>query len=202
MRDGVSVDMHDNKDNKPRRSIEGGVPSGIAVLAFVAGSLAIGSGAVGAAARSATTADVIHLFARYGPSSFISASGQVLSMPSTFVAEDLIESSDTDHVGTHVHHANLATASDHDMCIFSSPKNASCYGQLAIGGSMIFPKFPLDMSPQSSAQIYGGTGSFKGATGSVHFVDVTPMRSTATATSPLTDHESRDVAVHPISYNH
>ena len=108
--------------------------------------------------------------------------------PRTFAREDLIESSDTDYVGTHVHRANLATASDPEMWIFSSPKNASRYRQVAIGGSMIFATFRLDMSPPSSAQIYGGTRSLKGASVSVHFVNLTPTHSTATATATRHHH--------------
>jgi len=166
--------MPKGKSSRPRRFPRARGLMRTAVLIMITGSAVAGLGTAGATAQSTTT-DVVHLFARYGPSSFVSSSGHVLTTPpQTFAAGDLIESSDTDYVGTHLHHANLATASDHEMCIFSSPKSAACYGQVAIGGSMIFARFALEMSPQSSAQIYGGTGAFRGATGSVHFVDLTP----------------------------
>ena len=148
--------------------------AGCAVGSILLSTLALSGTTAGAAAPSSTT-DVIHLFARYGPTSFTSASGQTLATPpQTFAAGDVIESSDTDYVGSHAHHAKVSTASDHEMCIFSGPMSATCYGEVAMGGSMILAEFALEMSPQFSAPIDGGTGSFEGATGSVHFVDLTP----------------------------
>jgi hypothetical protein len=138
--------------------------STVAVLAT--GGLVLAGGDAGA--RSSTV--TLHLFAKSQIASLTDANGQAASAPA---ANDEYISTDLDYVGTHAHHAKNWTASDHEFCIFPTAAAATCFGQFAVGGSMIYAdKFTLTQSSNGTVAITGGTGQFAGATGTVSMKQV------------------------------
>jgi hypothetical protein len=93
-------------------------------------------------------------------------------------AGDQFESTDLDYVGSHVKHAGAWTASDHLLCIVMTKGNPICQAQIAIGGSMILLRGVASPSANSNFTVIGGTGQFKGVTGTLTGVTIDPKADT------------------------
>jgi len=133
---------------------------------MAAGGLVLTAG--GAGARSSTV--TIHFFAKSQQASLTDANGQPSSAPA---ANDQYISTDLDYVGSHTRHAKNWTGSDHEFCVFPTASSATCFGQVAFGGSMIYAdKFTLTQSSNGIIAITGGTGQFAGATGTISMKQV------------------------------
>ena len=147
----------------------------IASATFVGVSLA-GAGLAGAATSSASSVQVLHFFSKAQTMTFSTAAGKPFSPSKANPpgAGDEIEATDLDYVGNHSHHAAKWTASDHLLCIVPAKGNPVCHAQIAIGSSMILLRGLATPARKSSFLITGGTGQFKGVTGSLVGVDVDP----------------------------
>jgi hypothetical protein len=81
---------------------------------------------------------------------------------------DVLRVTDRDFVGNHRKHEKRYSATDHLVCTITAlPATGVCDGQFAIGGSMLFVEHTtLDVSGSTlNFPITGGTGRFKGMTG-------------------------------------
>ena len=98
------------------------------------------------------------------------ANGTPLTADQNPAAGDVVEDSDLDYVGSHTHHAKTWTASDHLVCsLTDSTGTATCFGEFAIGGSLLFADgVTVNFGGTSdSVSITGGTGAYRGVTGTV-----------------------------------
>jgi hypothetical protein len=145
----------------------------VALAVFVGVGLAGGSVA-GAASSRASSVQVLHFFAKAQTMTFSTAAGKPFS-PSRAnppAPGDEIESTDLDYVGNHLHHAARWMASDDLLCIVAAKGDPVCDAQIAIGGSMILLRELA--TPANSFVVTGGTGEFKGVTGSLVGVTIDP----------------------------
>lgn len=146
------------------------------LVAVIVGSASLGLTAAALAATSAKTT-TLHFFQKETSQVFVGADGKSVAPPSVtnppVVGEQFI-STDDDYVGTHAHHAKKATASDHLVCTLTSATGqATCDGQIAIGGSMLLAEnVPLDLTKAPVVSITGGTGVYKHAHGTASTVSI------------------------------
>jgi hypothetical protein len=135
-----------------------------ASIAACAAIAAVGASA--AVAKSVT----LHFFSKQVYSRISDSTGKPLPSNATPAVGDRLSSASNDYVGNHKHHAKQATASDHIVCILTSSSTALCDGTIAIGGSMILgDDFALNFTSNAPTvvKITGGTGSYRGARGTV-----------------------------------
>ena len=123
------------------------------------------------AAPASAKTTTYHYFSHQVYSQGYDANGRPLSQNAQPSLGAVFSSGSDDYVGNHTHHARTATASDHIVCtITSNPMIGRCYGQIAIGGAMIFgDNFTLNFgSPDATViKITGGTGRFRRARGTI-----------------------------------
>jgi hypothetical protein len=159
----------------------------LAVAAGACGAVAFGAGVSSATSSSHT--EVIHLFTKAQSFTYTTAAGKVVTHPpQTPQAGDHVDATNLDYVGSATDHAKKWTDSDHEICFFTSSHGGSCYGQIAIGGSMILARGPLSPSPNDTLHVYGGTGSYEGATGTAVAVDLHPHSPTSPSELTVTLH--------------
>jgi hypothetical protein len=143
------------------------------LVAIVVGAASLALASVPAGAAKTTT---LHFFQKVTSATFVGPDGRALPPPgltTPAVIGERFTSTDVDYVGTHKHHAKLATASDHLACTFTSAAfAATCDGQIAIGGSMLLAQdATVDFASQSVVvELNGGTGVYKGAHGTASAV--------------------------------
>jgi hypothetical protein len=156
-----------------------------AAAALGAGFLA-SSGAAGAATSRTSSAEVLHFFSQSQTMTFSTAAGKPFSPSKSNPprAGDEIESTDLDYVGNHANHAASWTASDHLLCIIGTSGSPVCHAEIAIGSSMILLRGLATQSPHASFVVTGGTGRFKGVTGTLVSANISP--SSDTSSSDLT----------------
>jgi|HubBroStandDraft_1064217.scaffolds.fasta_scaffold220459_1 hypothetical protein len=133
-------------------------------LPLLAG-LSLAGGSSAAAAPS-----TLHFFQRSTLYAIVSATGTPLPAEATPAAGDVLEDSDLDYVGNHSHHARNWTASDHVVCsLTNSTGGATCFGEFAIGGSLLFADGVTVSFGQTTDRVAltGGTGAYQGLTGTV-----------------------------------
>jgi hypothetical protein len=135
--------------------------SGLLTGAVATGGMALFAGGAGAGSSSET----LHFFAKSESESLTNAFGQPVQVEA---AHDQYVDTDLDYVGTHSSHAKNWTASDHEFCSFTTVTSADCFGEFAIGGSMVFAdNFTLNSSSTGTVAITGATGQFAGDTGTI-----------------------------------
>lgn len=143
------------------------------ITALSTALLALAVVAPAATARTVT----LHYFSRQTSSVLVNAQGQpVTPAPNSPPAVgDIFDNTGVDYVGSHKHHAKQATASDHLRCTITSVTatggEATCDGQIAIGGSMLLANgAPLTLSEGSAPavlSINAGTGIYRHAHGKI-----------------------------------
>jgi len=135
-----------------------------------------GGGVANAATSGARSVQVLRFFSKSETMTFSTAAGKPFapSRAHAPAAGDEIESTDLDYVGNHLHHAARWTASDHLLCIVEAKGDPVCDAQIAIGDSMILLRGLATPATTASFVITGGTGEFKGVTGSLVGVTIDP----------------------------
>jgi hypothetical protein len=162
----------------------------VALAAGVGVAVTLSAGVSGATDSHRT--EVIHLFSRAESFSYTKAGGAIVKRPpQTPHAGDHIDATDDDFVGTATDHAKKWTDSDNEICFFTSSHGGTCYGQIAIGGSMILARGGLSPSPNDKLVVYGGSGVFEGATGIANAVDLHPHSPTSPSEVTITLHLPR-----------
>lgn len=161
----------------------------IASAVSVGGGLA-GGGAAAAATSAASPVQVLHFFSKAQAMTFSTAAGKPFSpsKSATPAAGDEIESTDLDYVGNHLRHAARWTASDHLICTVPGKGDPVCDAQIAIGGSMILLRGLATPAAESRFAITGGTGQFKGETGSLVGVSIDPKFADSNSDLTITLH--------------
>jgi hypothetical protein len=157
-----------------------------AAAALCVGCLA-SNGLAGAATTSRTSsAQVLRFFSQSQTMTFSTAAGKPFSPSKANPPRpgDEIESTDLDYAGNHSNHAGRWTASDHLLCIIGTRGSPVCHAQIAIGGSMILLRGLATRSSNATFVVTGGTGRFKGVTGTLVSADLSP--SSDTSNSDLT----------------
>jgi hypothetical protein len=162
----------------------------IAVAAGVGVAVTLTAGASGATVSRHT--EVIHLFSKSQSFTYTKADGKIVKHPPQKPhAGDHVDATGLDYVGSATDHAKKWTDSDHEICFFTSSHGGICYGQIAIGGSMILARGPLSPSPDDKLVIYGGSGIYEGASGTADAVDLHPHSPTSPSELTVTLHLRR-----------
>lgn len=106
-------------------------------------------------------------------SNLYSANGQVVSDQNAQPAVgDYTVGTDNDYAGTQASHSSEVAATDHLYCLITkAPATATCSGQIAFPGGMLFSdNSNQDFSSNSATMnfpITGGTGAYQGAHGNL-----------------------------------
>ena len=124
--------------------------------------------ALAIAAIPATAAKKVQLryFSQIESASVTDASGNPVNGPPS--VGSVLRVTDRDFAGNHKRHEKRYSVTDHLVCTITAlPATGTCDGQFAIGGSMLFVEHAtLDVSSDKlTFPITGGTGRFKGMTG-------------------------------------
>lgn len=161
----------------------------VAVLVSVGVGLA-GGGVGGAATSGAGAVQVLRFFSETQTMRFWTAAGKPFSPSKSDqpTAGDVIESTDLDYVGNHLHHVATWTASDHLLCTLAAKGDPVCDAQIAIGDSMILLHGLATPAVRSSFVVTGGTGRFKGVTGSLVAVNIDPNSPDSSSDLTITLH--------------
>jgi hypothetical protein len=160
----------------------------VAVSAGVAVTLSAGVSHASGGRRT----EVIHLFSKSQSFTYTKADGKVVKHPPQKPhAGDHVDATGLDYVGSATDHAKKWTDSDHEICFFTSSHGGTCYGQIAIGGSMILARGALSPSPNDKLTVYGGSGIYEGATGTADAVDLHPHSPTSPSELTVTLHLPR-----------
>jgi hypothetical protein len=143
----------------------------LAAIAF--GALGLALGATPASARTTT----LHFFQKETTDTFSGPDGKPIPPPTSTTppaAGDRFVTTDDDYAGNHKHHAAKATATDHLVCTFTNDLGqATCDGQIAIGGSMLLAEnVSVDFAKTSGVPLNGGTGVYKHAHGATTSVGI------------------------------
>jgi hypothetical protein len=132
----------------------------------------VAAGTVSAAQAATRTVD---FFQETGSPEFYTAQGNEIPQgqpgDKPLIKGDYFVQEDTDYAGTAVSHAKRVTATDHLFCTFLTPdlSRARCSFGLDEGHSqLLLNDYISDLSPNTSTiKISGGTGSFRGARGTL-----------------------------------
>ena len=154
-------------------------------------------------AASASAATTLHFYDKRLSNTFTDPSGQpignVNTPPPPGSAVDITE---IGYAGNSKHHATAPTASIHLACVVTTAPQAVCFGQVAIGGSMLLAnQFTVSLAsgnPFSTVKINGGIGKFAHAHGTIHSTSAGKNNSNVTitySTDPTTS------SAHSISRN-
>jgi len=138
--------------------------SAVAVGLPVLVGLVLAGGPTNAGAAGST----LHFFSKSTLQTITDSNGKPVPSSAAPAAGDVLESTDLDYVGSHTHHAKNWTASDHLVCSLTNSSGAAiCFGQFAVGGSLIYADgVSVNLEGTStSVQITGGTGAYQNITG-------------------------------------
>jgi hypothetical protein len=121
---------------------------------------------------SATAATTQHLFAKTTQNTFTDPSGNpILGHVSPPSAGSVLTNTGVEYLGTSTHHAHTLSASTNIVCFVTKAPKALCYGEIAIGGSMLLAnRFTANLAhsnPFASIPINAGTGKFARAHGRI-----------------------------------
>ena len=158
------------------------------LTATLGAGLGLGAGSAGAAQVGSAKSAVLHFYAGDDHFTYSRAGALLATPPENSEAGDVIQFTDLGYVGNHKHHAKAWTATDHGVCIFSSPTAASCFIQVAIGSSMVLAQGPLTMTNALDVPIIGGTGIYDGITGEAVSVNLEPNSPNSPSDVTLTIH--------------
>jgi hypothetical protein len=121
---------------------------------------------------SSASAATLHLFAKTTENTFTDPSGHpILGHVPPPPAGSVLTNTGVEYLGTSKHHAHAPIASTNIICFVTKAPRALCYGQLAIGGSMLLAnRFIANLAqsnPFASIPINAGTGKFARAHGRI-----------------------------------
>ncbi len=121
---------------------------------------------------SSASAATIHLFAKTTQNTFTDPSGHpILGHVPPPAAGSVLTNTAVEYLGSFKHHARTPSATTNIICFVTKAPNALCYGQLAIGGSMLLAnRFVANLghsNPFASIPINAGTNEFAGAHGEI-----------------------------------
>jgi hypothetical protein len=130
--------------------------------------------AIPAGTASAAT---LHLFAKTTHSTFTDPSGHpILGHVPPPPAGSVLTNTAVGYLGSFKHHAHSTSASTNIICFVTKAPKAVCYGQIAIGGSMLLAnRFNANLAhsnPFASIPINAGTGTFARAHGTIRTTPV------------------------------
>jgi hypothetical protein len=138
-----------------------------------AGAVVLGAlCAIAIPAGSASAATTLHLFAKRTDNTFTNPSGHPIAGHVPPPARgSVLTNTGIEYLGTAAHHARRATASTNIICYVTKAPKALCYGEIAIGGSMLLAnRFTANLAhsnPFASIPINAGTGKFARAHGRI-----------------------------------
>jgi hypothetical protein len=167
-----------------------------ASTALVAVALPSLAGSASAAPSPPRALQILHFYSEFESQTFMTASGKLFnpSPKDPPVPGDIIDGTNLDYVGNHLHHAASWTASDHEWCVLGTDLDVVCQAQVAIGGSMILAEGNLGKVTASTStsrfEVTEGTGVFKGVTGTIVAVNIDPASQTSTSDVTITLHRS------------
>jgi hypothetical protein len=118
------------------------------------------------------SAATLHLFAKTTRNTFTDPSGHpILGHVPPPPAGSILTNTGVEYLGSAKHHARSTSASTNIICFVTKAPKALCYGQMAIGGSMLLAnRFSTNLAqsnPFASIPINAGTGTFAGAHGTI-----------------------------------
>jgi hypothetical protein len=126
---------------------------------------------------SSASAATLHLFAKTTHSTFTDPSGHpILGHVPPPAAGSVLTNTGVEYLGTFKHHAQIPSVSTNITCFATKAPTALCYGQIAIGGSMLLAnRFTANLAhsnPFASIPINAGTNRFAGAHGTIRTTPV------------------------------
>lgn len=162
-----------------------GVRIGIVVVGAIC---AIAILAAPARAASGSAATTLHFYDKQLSSTFTDPSGHPIGNSNTPPpVGSAINITAIGYPGNSKHHATAPTASIHVACVVTTAPKALCFGQVAIGGSMLLAnQFTVNLAgsgnPFSTIKLNAGIGKFAHARGTVHSTPVGQSNSNVTIT--------------------
>ncbi len=137
-----------------------------------AGKIALGALCAVAIPASSASAATLQLFAKTTQNTFTDPSGHpILGHVPPPPAGSVLTNTGIEYLGSLKHHADTPTASTNIICFVTKAPMALCYGQIAIGGSMLLAnRFTANLAhsnPFVSMPINTGTNKFAGAHGTI-----------------------------------
>ncbi len=137
-----------------------------------AGAIVLGTLCAMAIPASAANAATLHLFAKSTQNTFTDPTGHpILGHVPPPAAGSVLTNTGVEYLGSFKHHARTPSATTNIICFVTEAPRALCYGQVAIGGSMLlanrFVANLNDSDPFASIPINAGTGKFAGAHGKI-----------------------------------
>jgi len=137
---------------------------------IVLGTLCVIAIPASSASAAPTT---VHLYAKTTRNTFTDPSGRpILGHVPPPPTGSVLTNTGAEYLGTFSHHADVLSASTNVICFVTNAPHALCYGQVAIGGSMLLAnRFAANLShsdPFATIPITGGTGKLAGAHGTIH----------------------------------
>jgi hypothetical protein len=130
--------------------------------------------AVAILATQASAATTLRFYDKNLSSTFTDPAGHPIGNSNTSPpAGSAVNITAIGYAGNSKHHATAPTASIHLDCVVTTAPKAVCFGQIAIGGSMLLANhFTVNLagpgSPFSTIKLNGGIGHFARAHGTVH----------------------------------
>lgn len=126
---------------------------------------------------SAASAATLHLFAKTTQNTLTDPSGHpILGHVPPPAAGSVLTNTGVEYLGSFKHHARTPSATTNIICFVTKAPTALCYGQVAIGGSMLLAnRFVANLdhsNPFASIPINAGTSKFAGAHGKAHTTPV------------------------------
>jgi hypothetical protein len=126
---------------------------------------------------SSASAATLHLFAKTTHSTFTDPSGHpILGHVPPPAPGSVLTNTGVEYLGTSKHHAHIPSVSTNIVCFVTKAPRALCYGQIAIGGSMLLAnRFTANLAhsnPFASIPINGGTNRFARAHGTIRTTPV------------------------------
>lgn len=144
--------------------------------------------AVAILAASASAATTLHFYDKQLTNTFTDPSGHPIGNSNTPPPTgSTFNSTAIGYAGNSKHHATAPTASIHLACVVTTAPKAVCFGQIAIGGSMLLAnQFTVNLAgagnPFSTIKLNGGIGKFAHAHGTVHTTPAGNSNSNLTIT--------------------
>lgn len=158
--------------------------AGVRIGVVVIGALC----AVAILAASATAATTLHFFDKQLSSTFTDPSGHPTGNSNTPPPSgSVIDITAIAYAGNSAHHATTPSASIHLSCVVTTAPKAVCFGQVAIGGSMLLAdQFTVNLAgsdnPFSTVKINGGIGKLARAHGTIHTTPASKNNSNSNVT--------------------
>jgi hypothetical protein len=134
--------------------------------------------AVAILAAPASAATKLHFFDKSLSDTFTDPSGHPIGNTNTPPATgSSIDITAIGYAGNYKHHAKTSTAAIHLACVVTTAPKAVCFGQIAIGGSMLLAnQFTVNLAspgnPFALIKLNGGIGKFAHAHGTVRSAPV------------------------------